>query len=799
MTSAGSTQTSCTAASFPLEPLAQAERQAESLVKRMTLGEEVQLMTGVGSFTPPAGTVGSTEAIPSLGIPRLNQQDGPGGVGDAVSGVTQLPAPEELAATFDPKAAACYGQVIGAEARRKGINLVYGPTVNIVRAPQWGRAFESLGEDPFLTGSIAAAEVTGMQRAGTMAQVKHYAVYNQETNRNTTADDSVVGEKALQEIYLRAWDQILGANPSSVMCSYATINGSNACQDQKLLDGFLDTTLHFPGFVGSDYFAVHSTVPSVDAGLDQEQPDPIYFGSALLSAVQGGQVKRSTIDAAVQRILTQMYRFRLFTEDATGSVHDDAATSADARIANQVADEGTTLLKNAGQTLPLSGTSTGTIAVIGPAADSAPITVGAGSATVTAQHAVSPLAGIRAVVGSRRPPTYTSGLPAANDFVPIPPADLITAPPAAGSPGGPVATLEAPETGTYEIAFSEPEVYIPTTLSINGTALVVNPGTPPRSTYTATVNLTAHQSYTVSGPVQKLSWVTPGQITQDIAGAAAAARKASTAVVIVGDGQESEGADRATLALPSDQDQLISAVASANKHTVVILDAGGPVLMPWLSEVSSVIDAWYPGESNGSSLAAVLFGHSDPSGHLPITFPTSTAQDPVASAAQFPGTDGEVQYSEGVDVGYRWYDATRTKPLFPFGFGLSYTSFRYSSPAVHVANDDGHPVVTVTVRVANTGKRQGADVAQVYLSQPATAGEPPRQLEAFQRLALDRGVSKVLSFTLQGLQLAHFDTSAGTWKVAAGNYRVSMGDSSAPQQLPVHIGFRISRSVEVGA
>lgn len=252
------------------------------------------------------------------------------------------------------------------------------------------------------------------------------------------------------------------------------------------------------------------------------------------------------------------------------------------------------------------------------------------------------------------------------------------------------------------------------------------------------------------------------------------------------------------LSLPADQDQLISAVAAANKHTVVVVDAGGPVLMPWLDQVAAVVDAWYPGQADGSALAGVLFGAVNPSGHLPITFPRSTAQDPVSTPAQFPGVGGQVDYSEGVDVGYRWYDTTGTRPLFPFGFGLSYTSFRYSSPSVHVSREQGRPIVTVTVRVANTGARRGADVAQLYLSQPAGADEPPRQLEAFQRVTLDAGSSKTLTFTLRGLQLAYYDGSASAWRIASGKYRAWLGDSSASAQLPVHADFRISRSTGLG-
>ncbi len=337
------------------------------------------------------------------------------------------------------------------------------------------------------------------------------------------------------------------------------------------------------------------------------------------------------------------------------------------------------------------------------------------------------------------------------------------------------------------------------TLAVDGGPVVVNPGTPPRSTYTATVDLVAGVSYTLTGPVTQLNWVTPDQIDGDLTMAAAAARSASIAVVVVGDGQESEGADRTSLELPGDQDQLVEAVAAANPHTVVVVDAGGPVLMPWLGRVGAVLDAWYPGESDGTALAALLFGQADPSGHLPITFPVSTAKDPTSTPAQFPGVDGNVHYSEGVDVGYRWYDATGTAPLFPFGFGLSYTRFREDDPAVQTAEADSRPVVTVQVRVMNTGRRSGADVVQLYLGQPAAAGNPPRQLEAFRRVALGPGQSTTVAFTLRGLQLAYYDTTLGSWRIAAGRYRVWVGDSSALAQLPARTSFDISRSLDVPA
>lgn len=810
-TEGGSETTRCHPSSFSLVPLARARREAAQMLARMSLDQEVTLMHGVGDAKAPSGTVGATAAIPSLGIPAINEQDGPAGIGDGATGVTQLPAPESLAATFDPTAASCYGQVIGTEARGKGINLVYGPTVNIVRVPQWGRAFEALGEDPTLTGTIGSAEVRGIQRSGTMAQVKHFAVYNQETNRLDTHNDSVVSEKALQEVYLSPWRDIVGASPSSIMCSYATINGAGACQNHALIGGFLDGTLDYPGFVGSDYFATHSTVPSVEAGLDQEQPTGTYLGTALVAAVDDGQVSRSTVREAALRILTEMYRFRLFSDDAEGSIHDDVATPAHAAVSNEVAEEGTVLLKDAGHVLPLrpggggtsgggrgsggGGDAGGGIAVLGPAAQADPVTAGGGSATVTAAHVVTPLQGIRSAVGHGRPVTYAAGLPGPTAFSPIPSTDLGPATPTPSTPGVLSATLTVPVTGTYELAYSEPPYFVPVTLAVDGNPVAVNPGTPPRSTFTATLQLTAGRTYTLTGPVQSLTWVTPDQISQALGQAAASARRAATAVVVVGDGQESEGADRVDLALPSDQDALVRAVAAANPHTVVVVDAGAAVTMPWLPDVAAVVDAWYPGQTDGTALAAVLFGRVDPSGHLPITFPTTTARTPVSTPSRFPGNGQTVDYAEGVDVGYRWYDATGTTPLFPFGFGLSYTTFRYSAPAVQVVQRHGRPVVTASVRVTNAGSVAGADVAQLYLGQPAAAADPPRQLEAFHRVSLPAGSSATVTFTLGARQLAFYDTAAGGWRVAPGTYRIFMGDSSALAQLPARARFHLATGI----
>jgi beta-glucosidase len=784
------------APTFPLEPYAQAQAQAQAMVARMTLAQEQTLLHGVGQGAP-SGAAAATAAIPSLGIPALNQQDGPAGVADAATGVTQLPAPEALAATFDPALATCYGQVIGQEERGKGIDLVYGPTVNIVRQARWGRTYEALGEDPELDGTMAAAEVNGIQSTGEMAEVKHYAVYNQETYRNTSLDDAIVSQKALHEIYLRPWQLILAqSSPAAVMCSYSTINGVGACENRALLDGELDTTLGFQGFVSSDWGATHAAGAAIDAGLDQEEPFYAartgaqfdqWFGGPLAAAVAAGRVSQATVAQAAVRVLTQMYRFGLLTAPPSGTIATDVATAPDAAVATSVAQDGTVLLANRGRLLPLTA-ATRSIAVVGPAASLDPVDAGNGSARVIAQTSVTPLAGITALAGPDRKVSYSAGLPVSTTLAAVPASALTPALPAAGvGTGGYTGTLRVTQSGTYVFAYGNPVGDSPTTLTIDGQPLLANPGTQAPSTYSLAIDLRAGRAYRfrLSGPANDLRWATPATLAGYIAAAARAAAKTSVAVVVVADGTESEAADRVSLELPGDQDALISAVAAANPRTVVVIDAGAPVLMPWLRSVPAVLDAWYPGQGDGSSLAALLFGRADPSGHLPVTFPASESAVPASTPRQFPGVDGEVHYSEGVDVGYRWYDAHDVTPLFPFGYGLSYTSFAFSDLRVHA---DGTRV-SVSAQVRNSGRRSGADAVQLYLGLPAAADDPPRQLEAFARVSLAPGAQTTVHFTLSPEQLSYW--GRGAERVAPGRYAVYLGDSSALAQLPLRASFEV--------
>ncbi len=455
-----------------------------------------------------------------------------------------------------------------------------------------------------------------------------------------------------------------------------------------------------------------------------------------------------------------------------------------------MAESGTTLLKNAGSVLPLS--SSGSVAVVGPAADASATYAGGGSAYVIPSGTVSPLAGIKAVASSV---SYTPGLPADTSLPSIPSSDLSPAYAPTPFGGSYTGTLTAPQTGTYVLAITNScGCYTSTYLSLDGKQVIDDPSTPPVHTYSAAVQLTAGQTYTlsISGDSSQLLWATPSALAPSINAAVAAARSASAAVVVVSDDTESEATDRPSLNLPSAQDELISAVAAANPHTVVVINAGAPVAMPWLSSVAGVVDAWYPGQTSGTSLASVLFGQTDPAGHLPVTFPSSLSQVPAATTAQFPGNGSTVQYSEGIDVGYRWYDAHSVTPLFPFGFGLSYTKFAFRDLSVSRAATGGTQDVRVSAVVTNTGHRAGAEVAQLYLADPAASGEPPRELAGFQRVSLAPGASARVSFVITPQQESWWDASANGWTQTAGPYRVYVGDSSALADLPLRGSFAMA-------
>jgi len=684
-----------------------ADRRARALVARMTQDEKLQLVRGhaicgLGFSALGAGLMGPgfIPGVPRLGIPDLNITDGGAGIGDCSSvsppfspranpQATALPAPLALAATWDTELAYDYGALLATEARAQGFGMVLGGSIGLVRDPRLGRAFEYMGEDPVLSGKMVSPKIRGAQDGHVVMSLKHLAANQQETHRND--GNSVVDERTLRELYLLHFEMaVKDAEPGSVMCSYNKLNGDWACENDWLLNRVLKGEWGFKGWVQSDWGATHSTVKAANAGLDEEEFSPTYFGAALKQAIEAGSVPQSRLDDMVLRKLRALIVAGVIDRPPVVKPIDFAAGEA---FAQKVAGRSAVLLKNSGGLLPLSPTAR--IAVIGKHADAAMLSGGGSSAVL--------------------------------------------------SPGAP--------------AFVYP--------SRPGQACPDQPG--PGNWCEVWVR---------SSPLDAIRAEAPGATVgfadgSDIAAAAALAASADV-VVLMAHQWATEGADLATLTLRDGQDALIAAVAAANPKTVVVLQTGNPVTMPWLGTVGAVVQNWYAGIRGAQALAQVLFGTVNPSGKLPLTFPARLADTPTLGADL---AAGDVVYREKLQVGYRWYDAQGIEPLFAFGHGLSYAQFDYHGLKV----DRSGTQLSFTLR--NRSGRAGAEVAQVYLDLPRSIGEPPKRLVAWKRVALKAGESRRVTLQIDRDRLAYWDTDRGAWKVAPGRYGVMVGASSRDIRL----------------
>ncbi|MBP0459694.1 glycoside hydrolase family 3 C-terminal domain-containing protein [Streptomyces montanisoli] len=810
---------------------ASVDHRVSQVLSKMTLDEEITMVHGAAGSAYTGYIPGDSR----LCIPALKMQDGP--VGVRMSDTTQLPAAANVAASFDPSLAKSYGAVIGAEDKAKGVDVDLGPTVNIVRDPRWGRAFESYSEDPYLTGQIGAADIEGIQDQGVMAQVKHWAVYNQETNRNTVSDNAVIDDRTVHEVYAAAFGTILDqAKPSSAMCSYSSVNGTYACEN-AYLNNILKKQFGFDGFITSDWGGTHSTVASANAGMDMQMPDGSYFGTALKTAVQNGQVKKARVDDMVTRIMREEFRFGLFDHPSADTPDANASTPAHVAVAKRAAEDGAVLLKNSGHVLPLDSGKVKSIAVIGDGAGKDTMSAGGGSATVAGTGTVTPYDGIKARAGAGTKVTYAQGNVSANGQLPVIGSQYLTPPSGTGHglqgayytnktlSGDPAATrtdpqvdfdwngaapadgvagtnfstkwtgtLTPPATGTYTFGLTSDDG---SRLLIDGKQVIDNWRDQATHTQTGTATLTAGKPVQVEvdyyqgggGDEVHLGWETPGS---DLRGQAADLAAKSDVAIVYANDFESEGSDLADIDLPGDQNALIEAVARANPNTIVVLNTGSAVTMPWLDQVKGVFEAWYPGQESGDAIAALLYGDVNPSGKLPVTFPKSLDQVPANTAAQWPGVDGKVQYSEGLDVGYKYYDAKHEDPLYPFGYGLSYTSYKFSHLRVEGSTMREGGSLRVTADVTNTGSRAGSEVAQLYLSEPKAAGEPVSQLKGFRKVALKAHQTKRVTFRLTAQDASYWNSDAQAWTLTPGTYRVRVGDSS--RSLPLSGSFQVRRT-----
>ncbi|MGW1375439.1 glycoside hydrolase family 3 C-terminal domain-containing protein [Streptomyces sp. NPDC002446] len=730
--------------------------------------------------------------VPRLGIPKLRATDGPAGVTIHRPAIA-MPAPVSLAASFDDSLATKYGQVLGREGRAFGQDVLFAPMVNNIRVPQGGRNFETFSEDPLLTGRTAAAEIKGIQSQGLMATVKHYAANTQENNRMGV--DVKVDERTLQEIELPGFDAAVKAGAASVMCAYPKVNGEAACGNGTLLNGILREQLKFQGWVTSDWLATHST-DAITKGLDQELgidttvaippggevPGGKYFGDTLKKAVTDGTVPKAVLDRAVSRIVGQMERFGLLDKNKPPRPERDVAGGT--KVAKKVAESGAVLLRNQDRMLPLDAAATDNLAVIGPTAKT-PKATGLGSSYVIPDAATAPLDALTKKLGDGAHVSYAEGEDLAGEPIP---ASALKPAFTAGTvlqPGksGVIydGKLTVDKAGLYRIAAR--------VTGGNG-AIQIDGGEPisigevfgkltsvPLKLTAGTHTVKISGGAVVDQPMTlDLRWVTPAKAQEAIDKAVATARKASTAVVFAYD-DGAEGSDRTSLSLPGRQDELIKAVTAANPRTVVVLNTGSSVTMPWLDKTRAVLDMWYPGQAGAEATADLLFGDAEPGGRLTQTFPASEQATPVAGKPErYPGVDGVVRQSEGIHTGYRWYDREKVKPLFPFGFGLSYTSFAYEDQAVKRTADG----FDVDVTVRNTGNRPGSDVVQAYLgpSPKLKVDQAQKALAGYQKVELKPGESRRVRIHVAERALQYWDTSAGAWKLAGGERRVLIGSSS---------------------
>ncbi|MFD9307300.1 beta-glucosidase [Streptomyces sp. NPDC060048] len=779
-----------------------AAARIDGLLERLTLEEKTVLLHG-GPDPTPLGQAGYVPGIPRLGIPALRLADGPAGI-RVTEHATALPAPVLLASAFDPALAREYGRVIGREGRALGQDVVLSPMANLIRTPYAGRNFEAFSEDPKLTADLVAEVVRGIQDEGLIAAVKHFALNNQEKGRDTV--DAIATDQTLHETELRGFEAAVAAGAGAVAGACNKVNGVYACESKPLLDELLRGRWGFDGWVVSDRDAVHSTVASIGAGLDMELPGGTHYGAPLREAVRGGSVHESAVDLAVRRILVTMDRFGLLAERPAARPARDAA--AGAGVARQVAVAGAVLLRNERATLPLTGAAARSVAVIGPTGQT-PFVSGGGSAHVVPDKAAGPLAAIRQRAGKGSTVGYALG----EDLYGRPlPARLLT--PAAALDDR---SVDAGRTWTYAGTFrltadDEWTLLIHYTekrpsVRLDGEELFpVRQGV--AEYFTGGLLGTAPDGLTVRrrtlalkagvhrlavsaeggprGQRLRLRHTTKATRAADLAEAVKTAR-AARSVVLFAYEDATEGSDRTSLGLPGGQAALIEAVASANPRTTVVLNTSSSTTMPWLPRTGAVLQMYYPGQEGAGATAEVLFGDADPGGRLTQTFPADERASPVgADLTRYPGVGGRQEYSEGVHVGHRWYDAQRVAPLFPFGHGLSYTTWEYEKLTVRPGGAHGRSGgLRVEFTVRNTGRRKGTEVAQVYVgrSPDLKLDQPVRALAGYRRLTLAPGQAQRVVLDIDARTLSSWDPERDAWVLGTGRREVFAGRSS--RELPL--------------
>lgn len=814
---------------------AQIEKQIQALLEEMTPAEKVNMCHAVTKFT--------SGGVPRLGIPPLSMSDGPHGVReeiaadswDAVGGdqdyATYLPTGTALAATWNRECARLFGEVLGAEARDRGKDVILGPGVNMVRSPLCGRNFEYYGEDPYQAGELAAEAIQGIQSQGTAACVKHFALNSQELRRHEV--NATCSERALRELYLPAFESaVVKGGAMTLMGAYNRFRGQKCCQNDYLLNQILKKEWGFDGVVISDWAGVTDTFVAARNGMDiemgtGEEYHNYYLADPFLRAVENGEIEMAVLDDKVRRILRLMFRLGVIG-DGSRRPAGERNTPAHQAAARAIASEAITLLKNEKSLLPLDAGKIRRLLVVGDNADCRHH-FGGHSSAVKALYEVTPLEGLKRLLeGSGVEIRSFRGYPVGSGAgLPIPSSLMGIVDAGAGTRGWsceiydnhrrigePVRSLplESPEfdpakdlpeelrgkdfgvmiKGVLTPKKSEAWTFVldgcsQACLGCEGVNFVENCKSEENVCGTATLPLEAGRSYKLEIPVNihvgvpiypvRLTAVPGGVGAADVKDEElfAAAREADAVLFFGGLNHtfDAEGSDRKDMALHDGQNELVSALAKINPRIAVVLVGGSPMEMPWIDEVPAVVQMWYAGMEAGNAIADVLFGRVNPSGKLPFTFPKRLADSPAHALDDYQPLI--CHYAEDLLMGYRWFDTKQIEPLFPFGHGLSYTAFEYGEPVVETDGDE----VVLRMKLANVGSRSGRETVQLYIAPPKSAFlRPAQELKGFAKVALEPGESREVEIRLNARSFAIYHPDKREWFVEPGRYLLRLGASS---------------------
>ena len=817
----------------PAPVTAGSSARVDAIVAKMTIEEKLDYIGGTGF---------AVRAMPNLQLPSFEMSDGPYGVrSNQGFPSTTYAIGIGLAASWDRELAERVGAAIGKDARARGVHYMLGPGVNIYRSPRNGRNFEYFGEDPFLSAAIATGYIEGMQKQGVSATIKHFMGNNSEFLRHDS--DSIIDERTEREIYLPVFEAaVKRAHVGAIMDSYNLTNGTHMTANEYLNIDVVRKQWGFKGVMMSDWVATYDPVGAANGGLDIEMPNGAFMNRKnLLPAIKDGRVTEATIDEKVKHILNLAERFGWLDREQTDNSLSVYNTK-NQEVALETAREGAVLLKNEGHMLPLDKSKVKSILVVGP--DAYPgVAVGGGSAGVRPFTLVSDLEGIQKIAGPNVAVFYDRGLPAVTDLARMTQfySDAeghsqgvtvetfenldVSGTPAStrvvrnindpgmgwGTPIEPGAKrhsrrwtgyYRAATDGPYEIVLEDPGEGGGSRLFVDDKLVFDNWKLVRAFQPHATLQLTAGPHKVVvedfrNEPVNgKLRVAIADQRSLVSAKAKALAAKADVVVIAAGyDGaSEGEGGDR-TFDLPIGQDEMIREIAAANPHMVVAMTSGGNVdSSAWLERIPAYLETWYGGEQGGTALGEILFGAVNPSGHLPATFERRLEDNPTFSNYYPEGDSNRVVYKEGVFVGYRGYEKNGVKPLFPFGFGLSYTTFKYSNLKTASGKDVLGMHVFVSFDVTNTGQRAGATVAQVYVAEGehASVPRPLKELKGFERVMLQPGETKHVMIPLDGRAFAFYDVASKHWKVDSSEFGILVGDSSAETPLASKVQVHVA-------